>query len=201
VAKALTLTGVTGTSKTSLMAHSRRILRQPNFHFNKGFTLLEIIVVCVIIALAMGAAVIGYNIVSGQRLSSEMEKMNDWFEAVAETAVFQSSVLGVRGEEGILSVVAYYDGRWYLQNNIPPFQMSGEFQWDVETEENIELGQDFVGEEGDRAEEREPFVAFLPSGQAIPEGRLNLYGTDRDSGFLSWDSNAEFDFSFGEEDS
>lgn len=153
-----------------------------------GFTLVEILVVIVIVALASGAAVVGFNSVFARKLDSEAEKMGDWLEAVAESAVFQSSVLGVRGEGNSFRVVAYYDSRWFHLNDIESFELLEEVQWDIETEDLVEFGQSQV----DRDQEREPFVAFLPSGQALPAGTLNLHFPGQDSLSVNWDVNADF---------
>lgn len=152
-----------------------------------GFSLIEILVVTAIIAIAMGGVVVGFNTIFARQLDSEAEKMSDWLGAVAESAVFQSSVLGIRGEENTLRVVAYYDNRWFHLIGIEPFELSEDMQWDVETEEDIEFGQS----QADRDQEREPFVAFLPSGQALPAGTLNMHISGQESLSISWDVNAD----------
>ena len=163
---------------------------------HRGFTLIEIMVVIAIIALASASVVFGFNAVISQRLKSEVEKASYWFEAVSETAVFQASVLGIRSTEEGFDVVAFYDNRWYPFRDIEVFQLSGEFQLEIETEDLI----DFGAEIDNREQDREPFVAFLPSGQAIPAGRMSFFNDDEPPAAISWDNNAEFDFVFGDED-
>lgn len=163
---------------------------------NTGFTLIEILVVLAIIGLAGTLVIVGVNAVFSRQLDSEVEKLNDWLEAVAESAVFRSTVLGVRADDNIFKVVAYYENRWFILDGIEPFAMSKEFQWEIETEKKIEFGQNL----DERDEEREPFLAFLPSGQALPEGQLRIHGPDRESMVLSWDQNADFEMALNNEE-
>ena len=153
-------------------------------------------VVVAIIALAAGVFVMGYNIVFSKQLDSEVGKINDWLEAVAESAVLQSSVLGVRVEDNLFEVVAYYDNRWFLINGFESYEVSEDMRWEIETEEKIEFGQSL--DEIDQA--REPFVAFLPSGQALPEGTLRIHLSGSGSAGLQWDQNADFALIASEED-
>lgn len=154
-----------------------------------GFTLIEVLVVAAVIGLAATLTLVGYNIVFSRQLDSEVEKLNDWLEAVAESAVFRSMVLGVRADENVFQVVAYYDNRWFVLNGVEPFVLSADAQWEVETEEKIEFSQNL----DDRDLEREPFAAFLPSGQALPDGQLNIHGADGETVVLSWDQNGDFE--------
>ena len=157
--------------------------------------MIEILVVMVIIALAAGMLAIGFNIVVGQRLNSEVEKVAYWFESVSETAVFQASVLGVRANEQGFDVVAFYDNRWFPFNEIETFRLSGEFERQIETEERI----DFGAEIDDREEDLEPFVAFLPSGQAIPPGSMSFFNDDQVPAVIRWDNSATFSLDGSEE--
>ena len=188
--------GISGNNTSRLVSMCRSHPRSfVGWQKASGFTLIEILVVVAMIALASGMLVIGVNTIFSRQLDSEAEKMNDWFESVAESAVFQSSVLGVRGDEQIFRVVAYYDNRWFQLNDIVPFELSGDMHWDVETEERIDFGQS----QAERDQEREPFVAFLPSGQALPAGKLNIHISGQESLSLSWDNNADFLVDLGEE--
>lgn len=173
------------------MPHSlshRRLHPLANRRGSIGFTLIEVLVVVVAIALASGIAVVSVKSVFSRELKSEADKMNDWFEAVAESSVFQSSVLGVLAEDNMFRVVAFYDNRWFHLSDIEAFELSDKLQWEVEAEDRIDFGQS----QRDRDEEREPFVAFLPSGQALPAGKLNIHVSGEESLSISWDVNADF---------
>lgn len=163
----------------------------------EGFTLFEVMVVVAIIALSAAVFVVGFNVVDSKRLDSEVKKMNDWFNSIGETAVLQSSVLGIRAEENTFRVVAFYDNRWFLMNGLEAFQLSQELQWEVETEERIEFGQSTDEED----ENREPFVAFLPSGQALPIGKITVHRSGQESAYLRWDEAAKFEILTTEEES
>ena len=103
-------------------------------------------------------------------------------------------MLGVRSNQRGFDVVAYYDNRWFPLNDIESFSLSGEFEWQIETEEQIDFGVEI----DDRDEDREPFIAFLPSGQAIPEGQVNLAtDTGEPPAVIRWDRNADFEFLSG----
>lgn len=159
---------------------------------SKGFSLIELMVVLVIIVLGFTVMRVGFSIVFSRQLDSEVAKMEVWISAVAESAVFQSTVLGVRAEEASLSVVAFFENRWYQINGFESYEISPDYQWELETEERIQFG------EYEDNEDREPFVAFLPSGQAIPSGTLTIYNSRAEAVALNWDEDANFEIQLSE---
>lgn len=159
--------------------------------FSAGFTLVEIMVALAIIAIAFTLVTVGFNQIAAKNLDSEGEKLNDWMGLVAESAILRSAVLGVQREEQVLSVVAFYENRWFKLNGVEPFVVPEQYELQVEVQERIDFGQEFENED------REPFVAFLPSGRAMPAGELSVFVEGVDAVTLVWEEDANIELVFG----
>ena len=89
-------TGVIGTSNKDLFRYySQGLTVVANPRRQKGYTLIEIMVVIAVIALiaAVAAASIGQTV--NRRYSSEAEKLSIWLNQLADFAVIQGAALGV----------------------------------------------------------------------------------------------------------
>lgn len=161
---------------------------------SRGFTLIEVMVTLAIVAVAFSMVTLGFNQIFAKQLDAEGEKLSDWMAMVAETAVFRSTVLGVQREEKVLNVVAFYDNRWFKLNGVESYTLPDEYDWSVEVEERLDFGQDLANEN------REPFVAFLPSGRAMPQGELSVFADDQDAVTLVWEENTNIELVFGLDD-
>ena len=68
-------------------------MRQLHHRNSQGFTLFEILVVLVVVALAGSALVFGFGQTLARQKDAAAEQFLVWLQAVADTAVFQSTHL------------------------------------------------------------------------------------------------------------
>jgi len=164
--------------------------------YQRGFTLIEIMVVVAIIAIISAMGVVSINQAVDRRYSSEAEKLSIWFNQLSEFSAMQGSAFGIVAEPigksqraGRLRATIYYRNQWVAVAFPEPFALDegSKIKWLMDdTEEKPLLYQQAALptreeiEEGtanlDREEEDflEPVMAFLPDGYVEPEGRIEL---------------------------
>lgn len=176
----------------------------------KGYTLIEIMVVIAVLALiaAVAASSIGQTL--NRRYSSEAEKLSIWLNQLADLSVMQGAAFGVLSKVNEktklttqLSAVIYYRNRWVEVSFPEPYELGegATIKWltdDTDQEpsvyqqaplpsrEEIEQGKvrDLDGEDNFL----EPTLAFLPDGYVEPLGTIELnYKNYEISYSYTWD--------------
>jgi len=162
----------------------------------RGFTLIEIMVVIAVVALVATMSVVAINQASDRRYSSEAEKLLIWLSQLSEFSAMQGAAFGIVAEpigksqrEGRLRATIYYRNQWVAVAFPEPFTLDegSKIKWLMDDSEEKPLLYQQAAlptreeiEEGtadlDREEEDflEPVMAFLPDGYVEPEGRIEL---------------------------
>lgn len=158
----------------------------------RGFTLIEIMVVIAVLALIATVAVGSINQALNRRYSSEAEQFSIWLNQMSDMAVMQGAAFGVVSEVNKktkkitqLNAAIYYRNKW-VKVSFPEPYIPGEgaiISWvdDTPEDEPLFFQQQPVTESStsDSAlsslKEKKlltPFIAFLPDGYVEPE--LNI---------------------------
>ena len=175
----------------------------------KGYTLIEIMVVIAVIALIAAVAATSINQTLNRRYSSEAEKLFIWLNQLADFAIMQGAAFGVLSKTDKktkkttqLSAVMYYRNQWVEVSFPEPYEFGegASIAWLADdsdtkplvyqqaalpTREEIEEGLE-VKDEDDFLQ---PSMAFLPDGYIEPEGVIELnYESNEISYSYNWDS-------------
>jgi|TARA_A100001015_G_C14985731_1_gene711453 prepilin-type N-terminal cleavage/methylation domain-containing protein len=175
----------------------------------KGYTLIEIMVVIAVIALIAAVAATSINQTLNRRYSSEAEKLSIWLNQLADFAIMQGAAFGVLSKTDKktkkttqLSAVMYYRNQWVEVSFPEPYEFGegASIAWLADdsdkkplvyqqaalpTREEIEEGLE-VKDEDDFLQ---PSMAFLPDGYIEPEGVIELnYESNEISYSYNWDS-------------
>lgn len=175
----------------------------------KGYTLIEIMVVIAVIVLIAAVAATSINQTLNRRYSSEAEKLSIWLNQLADFAIMQGAAFGVLSKTDKktkkttqLSAVMYYRNQWVEVSFPEPYEFGegASIAWLVDdsdkkplvyqqaalpTREEIEEGLE-VKDEDDFLQ---PSMAFLPDGYIEPEGVIELnYESNEISYSYNWDS-------------
>ena len=175
----------------------------------KGYTLIEIMVVIAVIALMAAVAATSINQTLNRRYSSEAEKLSIWLNQLADFAIMQGAAFGVLSKTDKktkkttqLSAVMYYRNQWVEVSFPEPYEFGegASIAWLADdsdkkplvyqqaalpTREEIEEGLE-VKDEDDFLQ---PSMAFLPDGYIEPEGVIELnYESYEISYSYNWDS-------------
>ncbi len=175
----------------------------------KGYTLIEIMVVIAVIVLIAAVAATSINQTLNRRYSSEAEKLSIWLNQLADFAIMQGAAFGVLSKTDKktkkttqLSAVMYYRNQWVEVSFPEPYEFGegASIAWLADdsdkkplvyqqaalpTREEIEEGLE-VKDEDDFLQ---PSMAFLPDGYIEPEGVIELnYESNEISYSYNWDS-------------
>lgn len=157
-----------------------------------GFTLIEIMVVLVIVALAGSFMVIGYNQLLQRKEAAQIEELQAWLEAAADISVLQSTVLGVTRMDNQLKLMAFFHGEWFLLAD----QVSLDIGEDMQITWPAEL-LDSVVTQGLEDSYPQPYLVLTPAGDILPEGQVELrVGQQR--ALVNWQESGEFSLSWQE---
>ncbi|MDA8856024.1 prepilin-type N-terminal cleavage/methylation domain-containing protein [Porticoccaceae bacterium] len=155
----------------------------------RGYTLIEIMVVIAVLALIATVAVGSINQTLNRRYSSEAEQFSIWLNQMSDIAVMQGAAFGVVGEINKktkkitqLNAAIYYRNKW-VKVSFPEPYIPGEgalISWVDETPEGEPLfiqPQQEIESSSNYSElissqEKKlitPFIAFLPDGYVEPK--------------------------------
>ena len=158
----------------------------------RGYTLIEIMVVIAVLALIATVAVGSINQTLNRRYSSESEQLSIWLNQLSDMAVIQGAAFGVLGEVDQktkkitqLNAAIYYRNKW-VKVSFPEPYFLGEgalISWVDETSDDEPL---FIQQQpktesssndskllsSQKKKLITPFVAFLPDGYVEP--KLNV---------------------------
>lgn len=87
----------------------------------KGFTLIEIMVVVVIIATLSGFSFFAINQATDRRYLTQAEDLLAWLEQISDFALLEGTTYGVYPNGDILEAVVFYNYRWYRVKTPEPF--------------------------------------------------------------------------------
>ena len=176
--------------------------------YQRGYTLIEIMVVIAVLALIATVAVGSINQAMNRRYASEAEQLSIWLNQMSDMAIIQGAAFGVLAEadkksEKItqLNAAIYYRNKWVKVSFPDPYVLGkgAIVSWTEETLEDESLffqqkteGEDFSNElELKTKEEKKlltPFIAFLPDGYVEPEVDMILrYENYEITYSYSWD--------------
>jgi prepilin-type N-terminal cleavage/methylation domain-containing protein len=155
----------------------------------RGYTLIEIMVVIAVLALIATVAVGSINQTLNRRYSSEAEQFLIWLNQMSDMAVMQGAAFGVVGEVNKktkkitqLNAAIYYRNKW-VKVSFPEPYIPGEgatISWVDDTPESEPLffqqqpETETSNNDSELSSSQEkklitPFIAFLPDGYVEPK--------------------------------
>ena len=157
--------------------------------YQRGYTLIEIMVVIAVLALIATVAVGSINQTLNRRYSSEAEQFLIWLNQMSDMAVMQGAAFGVVGEVNKktkkitqLNAAIYYRNKW-VKVSFPEPYVPGEgatISWVDDTPESEPLffqqqpETETSNNDSELSSSQEkklitPFIAFLPDGYVEPK--------------------------------
>ena len=171
----------------------------------QGFTLIEIMVVLMVIAIMSAMSLLALNQASDRRYETEADKLLIWLQQISERASLEGAAYGIvpesEGDDSLvtitrLRVVVYYRMRWVAVSAPEPFLLEDDatLQWlvdDTEADELLPQEDQATNKYGDDVERLLPEMAFLPDGYIEPKAEIVLsFDSFKSSYVYLWDDEA-----------
>ncbi len=158
---------------------------KPSAARQRGFTLIEISVVVIILAIISAISLLAINQAFDRRYSSEAENVLAWLNQLSQQATLEGVAYGVvdsgmvdSGAESSsnspqLQAAAYYRQHWFVVSYPEPLflQDDAKAEWVIEKSSDIDDSDEFTDLEEDALV---PVVAMMPDGFMDPNGQMTL---------------------------
>jgi prepilin-type N-terminal cleavage/methylation domain-containing protein len=155
---------------------------------NKGFTLLEVMVVITIIVIISGLSMLALNQASDRRYFSQAENLLVWLQQMSELAVLEGVTYGLVRNEQTLHSMVFYRQRWYQAAVPEPFLLY------EDAVINLSDNGDFSLTDTEDEMQNNPVLpefVLLPNGYLEPALSINLTFNDQNSTYrYHWDDQA-----------
>lgn len=138
-----------------------------------GFSLIELLVAIVILAVVISTASLGFGRSEQQRFSSELEQSRQWLAQISTEAILSGALWGVTVSDNELRAYVWTGTQWLEAADIEPFSLPDNIRYSHTVATN-----DIVGESS-------PQFTFFPTGQIMPAVDIVLSSTDA-SAAISW---------------
>jgi prepilin-type N-terminal cleavage/methylation domain-containing protein len=145
----------------------------------KGFTLIEIMVVVFIITTMAGLSFFALNQASDRRYSSQAEDFLVWLEQLSDLAMLEGSAYGLTASDQGIQAVVFYNYDWYEVSMPEPFYFDGDVR--LSLLESNEGEERIINQNNARSDNRSnqshtllPDIIMLPNGYIEPDTNLSL---------------------------
>jgi prepilin-type N-terminal cleavage/methylation domain-containing protein len=157
----------------------------------RGFTLLEVMVVVIIIAILSGISFVAITQMEARRYLNHSEKLSMWFQQLSEQAELTGAPYGfmITGDRDIsadlygsehqqLQAVVFFNYRWWRANQPPLFKLlqGAQLDWQSDNDAVFLIQPKSVVLETVESDEPPilPVTAFLPEGNMEPATNISL---------------------------
>lgn len=154
----------------------------------RGFTLIELVVVILLVGLLVSFAVLSVGGPSPRELQhEEARRILARMDLAREEAVMQARSLGVRFERDGYLFYGMRDGQWRMREQgglLDPYELPEAVAIDVEIDGlDVELfggDEEAEDDDGDDEEAVRPQIFFLAGGEIVPEFSIRILSEDTD---------------------
>lgn len=152
----------------------------------RGFTLIEIMVVVIIVSLLLSFGYVGFGQILGRRNSEDMESLQYWLQSARDRAQLEGAVYGIEITDEGLEFLTYRQGLWL---RVLDQQVWGGEEYQIGFEA-ANLEEQFDSSVND-LDALQPSLVFLPDGSQWPEGRIRVEHQEQTS-WISVDEVGQF---------
>jgi general secretion pathway protein H len=130
-----------------------------------GFTLVEILVVVVILALLAAATTVGFGRGAEQKFRASAGQLQDWLDQVSSEAILSGNTLGIRLDAAGATVLVWQQERWQEVLMPAPLRLPAPLQL---------RSPELVQHDSADAAGIIPDLLVMPAGEVVPAVVLEL---------------------------
>lgn len=127
-----------------------------------GFTLVELLVVVVILALLAGVTTVGFGRGAEQRFRTSSGQVEDWLDQAGSEAILSGNTLGIKFGDHTLTALVWADSQWQPLLSLAALSLQAPLQLSI------------IDAATDRTDPATPDFIVLPSGEVMPPATVQL---------------------------
>lgn len=113
------------------LSHSRLADTHKPYSYQHGFTLVEMLVVVMLVALLSSTVILGVNAIIGRQLQSQSDQLMSWLQWAQQASMLSGSNYGIAQQDKQLIVVAPLNGKWYQVVGLEKWSLAEGLNWEL----------------------------------------------------------------------
>jgi type II secretion system protein H len=155
---------------------------------SRGFTLIEIMVVLVIMTVFLAIVILGFERIESRRVEQQADELTMWLKYVADSSIFDGVVYGIDLTPDTLQTYGYSRGQWSQSLSMEKFVIKAPIEIEFQTGQDASLIAAAV--ERDKEDVAVvPELVFMPGGTIEPKGSFIVTAKQQNSISIYWNDN------------
>jgi general secretion pathway protein H len=152
---------------------------------SRGFTLIEIMVVLVIMSVFLSIVILGFERIESRRVEQQADELVMWLKYVADSSIFDGVVYGIDLTPDTLQAYGYSRGRWSQSLSIEKFVIKAPIEIEFQAGQDANLTATAV--ESDKEDVAVvPELVLMPGGTVEPKGSFVVTAKQQNSISIYW---------------
>jgi general secretion pathway protein H len=106
---------------------------------SRGFTLIEIMVVLVIMTVFLSIVILGFERIESRRVEQQADELAMWLKYVADSSTFDGVVYGIDLTPDALQAYGYSRGQWSQSLSMEKFVIKAPIEIEFQTEQDVSV--------------------------------------------------------------
>jgi general secretion pathway protein H len=155
---------------------------------SRGFTLIEIMVVLVIMTVFLAIVILGFERIESRRVEQQADELTMWLKYVADSSIFDGVVYGIDLTPDTLQAYGYSRGQWSQSLSMEKFVIKAPIEIEFQAGQDASLIA--AGVESDKEDVAVvPELVLMPGGTIEPKGSFIVTAKQQNSISIYWNDN------------
>jgi general secretion pathway protein H len=155
---------------------------------SRGFTLIEIMVVLMIMTVFLSIVILGFDRIESRRVEQQADELVMWLKYVADSSTFDGVVYGVDLTSETLQAYGYERGRWSQVVSMEVFFVKAPIEIYFQTKQDVSVISASI-ESNKEDIPVVPELVFMPGGTVEPEGKFIVAAKQQRPISIYWNDN------------
>jgi general secretion pathway protein H len=155
---------------------------------SRGFTLIEIMVVLVIMTVFLAIVILGFERIESRRVEQQADELTMWLKYVADSSIFDGVVYGIDLTPESLQVYGYSRGRWSQSLSLEKFIIKAPIEIKFQAGQDASLIATVVASDKENVT-AVPELVLMPGGTVEPKGIFTVTAKQQNPISIYWNDN------------